>query len=201
MLLRDRMIREYCLNPIYHGENGAMLSPFSEPVSGDGIISYGLTSAGYDLRLGKEIWVYKNTYGEVVDPKRFKDREYRERVFDWYMAEKPVIIPAHGYILGSSLEYIRMPRQIKGRCVGKSTYARTGIIINTTPLEPGWSGLLTIEIANTNPSPALVYPMEGIAQLEFEYIDGVPEQTYDTKHGGKAGKYQDQQGVTPAKVL
>lgn len=197
MLLADFTIREYCLNPIYHGETGPMLVPFSEAVQGNGVISYGLTSAGYDLRLGKEIWVYKNTYGDVIDPKRFKDEEYRNRVFDRYMAEGPVIIPAHGYILGTSLEYISMPKNIKGRCVGKSTYARTGIIINTTPLEPGWKGLLTIEIANTNPSPALVYPLEGIAQLEFEYIDGTPKATYDTK----GGKYQDQKGVTPAKVL
>jgi dCTP deaminase len=194
MLLSDSEIRKLC----FVGE--PMIEPFSEPTSGKGRISYGLTSAGYDLRLSpKGILVFKNSYGEVIDPKLFKEEAYRNRVFD-ELPEFPlgfaITIPAHGYVLGSSLEYLRIPRHLKGRCVGKSTLARSGIIINTTPLEPLWRGYLTIEIGNINPCPARVYVGEGIAQLEFELIEGKVETSYADKNG----QYQNQMSTTPARV-
>lgn len=212
MLLNDKSIRTLCdpgwVNPDDVDGRLRMIEPFSEAVSGGGVISYGLSHAGYDLRLGPEILVFKNSYGEVVDPKKFGDDEYRRRVFDEVnllnklsslsaqcLTNYSVTVPPHGYILGRSYEYLRIPRHLKGRCVGKSTYARSGILINTTPLEPGWEGHLTIEIGNITPCPAKVYVMEGIAQLEFELLTALPE----TDYGGK--KYQGQTGVTPARVL
>ena len=202
-MLNDRQIRERCTG------DTPMLHPFSEAVSGDGVISYGLSHAGYDLRLGPDILVFKNTLCDEVDPKKFNDGEYQSRVFEklfyakgFSIPDEPcrimdgnrMRIPAGGYILGRSYEYIQVPNDLKGRCVGKSTYARCGIIVNTTPLEPGWKGHLTIEIGNITPCPAVVYIMEGIAQLEFDLIEP-PEKTYSGK------KYQDQIGVTPARVL
>ncbi len=142
--------------------------------------------------------MFKNTHGLVVDPKRFKDVEYRSKVFDRIAFEphQQVIIAANSYILGQSFEYLRIPLGLKGRVVGKSTLARCGIIVNITPLEPGWEGHLTIEIANTNPSPVCVYTMEGIAQLELEQLDALPEVSYADKHGIYMGQIE----VTPAKV-
>lgn len=221
MLLPDHVIRQLSINPsvpvILEGDerllsrrcldNQSLLHPFSEQVN-DGVISYGLSHAGYDLRLGDELLLFKNTYNEVIDPKRFKDESYRKRVFDNihfvtgeqcnpYMPIRSFTIPPHSYALGASLEYIRMPRWLKGRCVGKSTLARCGILINTTPIEPGWHGHLTIEISNITPCPALVYAREGIAQLEFEIMESEPEQDY----GDKNGKYQSQGSApTPARI-
>jgi dCTP deaminase len=180
-----------------------MIQPFSDSVSGGGVISYGLTSAGYDLRLGSEFLVFKNTSGECIDPKRFKDENYRNRMFDVFNigpewnADGVVILPSGSYVLATSAEYLRIPRNLKARCVGKSTYARCGVIINTTPLEPEWEGYLTIEIGNVSPVPAKIYVGEGIAQIEFEILCGEPEVSYKDK----GGKYQGQQSVTPAKVI
>lgn len=197
MLLSDREIRRLC---IHDGKllKQPMLAPFSECVQGGGVISYGLTSAGYDLRLSSTLLVFKNTYNEIIDPKRFKDDDYKRRVFDEVCkpAGDSFVLPPHSYALGMSLEYIRVPRSLKGRCVGKSTLARCGILINTTPLEPGWHGHLTIEISNITPCPALVFSGEGIAQLEFELMTEEPEIDY----GMKDGKYQGQTEVTPARV-
>lgn len=212
MLLNDRSIRALCLSPsdALDGRQDtslgswaslhAMLYPFSDQVN-EGVISYGLSHAGYDLRLGDELLLFKNSYNETIDPKRFKDEDYRRRVFDVVHPRDMVmshgrwlqyIIPPHSYALGASLEYIRMPRHLKGRCVGKSTLARCGILINTTPIEPGWHGHLTIEISNITPCPALIYAREGIAQLEFETLTAEPQQDYEQK----AGKYQGQ-GAEP----
>ena len=230
MLLSDRDIRELCTSCI-EPYRYPMIEPFSEGVSGDGVISYGLSHAGYDLRLGPEILLFKNSSMQTVDPKAFGDKHYRKRMFDeWIysfdcvdfpeLRESPqllpvhrwkldgldvtqcssdngYVIPPHGYILGRSLEYLRIPRSLKGRCVGKSTLARSGILVNTTPLEPGWCGHLTIEIGNITPCPAKVYVGEGIAQLEFETLSSPPECDY----GDKRGKYQGQRGVTPSIVL
>lgn len=220
MLLPDHVIRHLSVNPsvpaschCWHPESfrrvldgHPLLHPFSEQVN-DGVISYGLSHAGYDLRLGDELLLFKNTYNEVIDPKRFKDDKYRSKVFDQVLSSvtlcglnvtgRGFLIPPHSYALGASLEYIRMPRWLKGRCVGKSTLARCGILINTTPIEPGWHGHLTIEISNITPCPALVYAREGIAQLEFEIMESEPEQDY----GDKGGKYQGQQsGPVPARI-
>lgn len=195
MLLIDEQIRELCLTP---NQDERMIEPFSEGVSGPDIISYGLSSAGYDIRLGGEIWVYKATSGEVVDPKRFRCQEYRERMFDHFVClhGQQVIIPAGGYVLGTSLEYFRMPSDVMATCLGKSTYARIGISINVTPLEPGWKGTLTIEIENANPGPACVYVGEGIAQLLFFKLPRTPQKTYDKR----SGRYQNQSGVTPPRL-
>lgn len=196
MMLCDRDIRALC-NPTLPQ---AMISPFSEGVQGGGVISYGLSHAGYDLRLGHELFVFKNSYNEIIDPKRFRDEDYRRRVFDIVFPHKETgayIIPPHSYALGASFEYIHIPRWLKGRCVGKSTLARCGVLINTTPLEPGWHGHLTIEISNISPCPGLVYAGEGIAQLEFEELKGIPEIDYESK----GGKYQAQGSrPVPAKV-
>lgn len=195
-LLNDRSIRDLSLR-----HTPPMISPFSEGVQGGSVISYGLSHAGYDLRLGGELLIFKASYGELIDPKRFSNEEYRKRIFDTVPASQgPLhisewgyfIIPPHSYALGVSLEHLHIPDYIKGRCVGKSTLARCGILINTTPLEPGWYGHLTIEISNITPCPALVYAGEGIAQLEFEMLNSPPEKHY----GDKSGKYQNQ-GANP----
>ncbi len=195
MLLVDYQIRGLCTTI---DDPYPLIEPFSEAVSGGGLISHGLTSAGYDLRLANEILIFKNTYGEEIDPKRFKDEAYKNRMFDKLMIgdNQPVIIPAHSYILGMSYEYLRIPKHLKGRVVGKSTYARCGIICNLTPLEPEWEGNLTLEISNATPLPAKVYVMEGIAQIEFELLSGIVETTYARKNG----QYQRQTEVTPARV-
>lgn len=216
MLLNDKDIRQLCtlgdwicphVPAISYQVKVPMIHPFSESVQEGGVVSYGLSHAGYDLRLGNELWVFKNTSNQVIDPKRFRDEEYRRQVFD---VVRPIhiipftehrqagyVIPPHSYALGASLEYLRIPSHLKGRCVGKSTLARCGILINTTPLEPGWHGHLTIEISNITPCPALVYAGEGIAQLEFELLTGPPEMDYEAK----AGKYQGQSSSPePARV-
>lgn len=197
MLLCDTSIRNLCLvkgtdEPLAY----PMLHPYSPGVQSGGVISYGQSHAGYDLRLGGYLLVFKNSYNELIDPKRFKDENYRQRVFDKVhpsdgtrlVPHGAFVIPPHSYALGNSYEFIRIPSHLKGRCVGKSTLARCGILINTTPLEPGWYGHLTIEISNITPCPALVYTMEGIAQLEFELLDYVPNFDYEAKGGKYLGQ-------------
>jgi dCTP deaminase len=197
-LLSDNEIRQLCIAPLYYG-NHPMIEPFSETVSGNGVISYGICSAGYDLRLGPEIFKFRTDCGEIINPKRFGDPEYRRKVFEVcvYKDGDMVIIPPGHYILGSSVEYLRIPRHLKGRCVGKSTNARCLILINTTPAEPEWEGHLTIEIGNVGQLPACVFVGEGIAQMEFEVLSAEPLVSYKDK----GGKYQAQRGVTPARVL
>lgn len=211
MLLSDGEIRDLCvLKSDFEEAHSAgeepwvsMIDPFSEGVQGDGKISYGLTSAGYDLRLAEEILAFKSAYGEWVDPKRFGDDGYRGKMLEPIdvltsrEGSRFVVIPPNGCVLGRSYEYLRIPRHLKGRCVGKSTYARCHVFPNITPLEPGWEGHLTIEISNIGPNPVKVYIMEGIAQLEFEIVSG----TVETSYSDKGGKYNKQLGVTPAKVL
>jgi dCTP deaminase len=162
---------------------GYMIKPFSEAISGEGRISYGLTSSGYDFRLAPELRYFK-TMGhhgvETIDPKRFKTIEYIERV-----TEKVVV------------EYFNIPSSVQGRCLGKSTYARCGILINATPLEPGWEGHLVVEIANCTDLPVALYINEGIGQVVFYRLDGLPEVDYRQK----SGKYQGQTGVTMPRVL
>lgn len=191
MVLSDKEIRRLCTWD-------KMIEPFSEPVSGNGIISYGLTSAGYDMRLGNEIWIFKNTHSEVIDPKKFKDEEYCKKVFDIIKLEdnEPFILHSGGYILAESYEYFRIPRNIKGTTCGKSTYARSMVLVNVTPAEPEWEGKLTIEIGNVGPCHTKIYCMQGIAQMEFHVITGDVEQSYRDKKGS----YQNQKGVTPSSV-
>lgn len=178
-----------------------LLKPFSDKVDGDRVISYGLTHAGYDFRLGHTVFICKGSFCEIVSPKRMKaEQSYLHRIYDEHHALEvgdPILIPAHGYVLGFTLEHISMPRWLKARCVGKSSLARCGIIINTTPIEPGWRGHLTLEIGNLSPNPVEVYAGEGIAQVEFETLLQPTEEDY----GDKIGKYQDQEAApTPARV-
>lgn len=176
-----------------------LLNPFSEGVQGDGVISYGLTSAGFDLRLDNEqLLVFKNSYGQRMDPKRFKEPHYRGVMFDErsFSPHEEVVIPSGGYVLARSYEYISMPYFLKGRVVGKSTYARCGVVVNCTPLEPEWCGHLTLEISNPTPCDVVLYALEGVAQLEFELLTNRPAVTYSDKQG----KYQNQIGVTTAIV-
>lgn len=202
MPLSDTEIRKRCV-PCeankYSLTGAPMISPFSEAVKQPGVISYGLTHAGYDIRLsGVELWVLNPSYGEVVDPKRMRDPAYRERVFTkrTALAGEAVTVPANGYLLGHTYERFCMPRDLSADCLGKSTYARCGLIVNITPLEPGWEGVLTLELANTGGLPLKVYIMEGIAQLRFWPIIGELEQDY----GEKSGVYMHQEGITAARV-
>ncbi len=195
MILTDKSIRALCVDV-----PEPMIDPFSETVSGNGIISWGLSSAGYDLRLASEILLFKNSYGEILDPKWFGNPDYDKRVFEVLDVEDDsVVIPPGSYVLARSVERLHIPRHLKGRVVGKSTYARIGVLINTTPLEPGWKGTLTIEIGNVTPCPVRIHVGEGIAQLELEELNGLPEADYGQKPGG--GKYDNQLNVTPARVL
>jgi dCTP deaminase len=194
VILPNHAIRRLALDPTFR-----MLEPFSERVE-KGVVSYGLSYAGYDLRLGRKVKIFKNSYGVRVSPKRFKEDGYTEKLFDTYEVKEgePIVIPSRGYILGASVEKIRMPNFLVGTIVGKSTYARAGIIVNTTPAEPGWIGYLTIEISNDNPCEVELYPDEGVAQLRFERLESLPEGDYS--QGG--GKYQDQgPEPVPSRVL
>lgn len=194
-MLSDREIRKRV-------QTEGLLQPFVDNTSEarpKGIISYGLTSCGYDLRLARELLVFREDSKLVVDPKRFADQDYQNAMFRRLLepdSDGTFTLPPHSYALGMSMEYINMPRDLCALCLGKSTYARSGIIINTTPAEPLWRGYLTIEISNSSPCPARLYPGEGIAQMQFFKIDGEVE----TSYADKRGIYQDQFGVTTARV-
>lgn len=159
-----------------------LISPFHYQV-GDGKISYGLGHFGYDIRVAKDFHIFTDVSAGAVDPKDFsKDSFVQKEVEDY------VVIPPNSFALGYAVEKISMPNDLMGLCVGKSTYARCGIIVNMTPVEPGWKGHLTIEISNTSPKPAKVYAMEGIAQVVF-FSGKEPTMTY----ADKSGKYQGQE--------
>jgi dCTP deaminase len=163
-----------------------MIEPFEEGQVREGVISYGLSSFGYDIRVADEFKVFTNVYGVVVDPKEFDPRSFVDIQGDH------CIIPPNSFALARTLEFFRIPSDVLVLCVGKSTYARVGVLINVTPLEPEWRGHLTLEISNTTPLPAKIYANEGIAQLVFFQGDETPSVTY----AQRSGKYQDQQGVT-----
>jgi dCTP deaminase len=179
----DRWIKKMAL------EQG-MISPFEEKQVRQGVISYGLSSYGYDVRIADEFKIFTNVFGAVVDPKNFDPKSFVD------FKGEVCIIPPNSFALGRTLEYFRIPRQAMTICVGKSTYARCGIITNVTPLEPGWEGHVTLEISNTTPLPAKIYANEGIAQILFFESD---EQCM-VSYADKKGKYQAQQGVTLPKV-
>ena len=163
-----------------------MIEPFVDDQVRQGVISYGVSSYGYDVRVGNEFKVFTNVYNTVVDPKSFDPRSFVDIV-----AEE-CIIPPNSFALASTVEYFRIPRDILTVCLGKSTYARCGIIVNVTPFEPEWEGHVTIEISNTTPLPAKIYANEGIAQVLFFQSEDVCEVSYKDKKG----KYQAQRGVT-----
>lgn len=170
-------------------ENG-MIEPFFEQQVRDGVISYGLSSYGYDIRVADEFKVFTNVNSAIVDPKGFDPASFVD-----FQGES-CIIPPNSFVLARTVEYFRIPRQAIAICVGKSTYARCGLIVNVTPLEPEWQGYLTLEISNTTPLPARIYANEGIAQLLFFESDEPCEVSY----AERKGKYQNQTGVTPPRL-
>jgi len=163
-----------------------MIEPFEPDQVREGVISYGVSSFGYDIRVAPEFKVFTNVHNVVVDPKKFDDRSFVD------VATDTCLIPPNSFALARTTEYFRIPRDTLVLCVGKSTYARCGIIVNVTPLEPTWEGYLTLEISNTTPLPAKIYANEGIAQLLFFQSDQEPE----TAYADRKGKYQNQTGVT-----
>jgi dCTP deaminase len=166
-----------------------MIEPFVEKLVRQGVISYGLSSFGYDLRAAPEWRVFVNAFNTVVDPKDFDTNSFVELQSDH------CIIPPNSFVLTRSVEYLRIPDDVMVVALGKSTYARVGIVANVTPLEPGWEGHVTLELSNTTPLPAKVYANEGIVQLLF-FQGERPETTY----AERKGKYQGQTGVTLAKL-
>jgi dCTP deaminase len=174
----DRWIRQLAL------EQG-MIKPFEERQVRSAVISYGLSSYGYDLRIADEFKIFTNIYNTIVDPKAFDPRSFVDY-------QGPVcIVPPNSFVLGRSVEYFKIPRNVLTLCVGKSTYARCGIITNVTPFEPEWEGFVTLEISNTTPLPAKIYANEGIAQVLFFESD----EACQTSYADRQGKYQGQQGI------
>ncbi len=202
MKLVDRHIKDLCVLPDGTPRTNPLITPFDDGSPKDGVISYGLSSCGYDIRLADdEIKLFRNSRGEVIDPKRFRERAYADAMFESLTpVGGKVIIPPNSYILGRSYEYFRVPLHLDGACVGKSSLARAGVIINVTPLEPMWQGHLTLEISNSAPAPAVVYVMEGIAQIQFHQLAGLPDRSYANKNNGTGGIYQGQTGVVPPRV-
>ena len=168
-----------------------MIEPFAEAQvrktdGGDAVISYGISSYGYDLRVSTEFKVFTNVFNTVVDPKHFDDRSFVD------MDTEICIVPPNSFALARSIEYFRIPRDILTICLGKSTYARCGIIVNVTPFEPEWEGHVTLEISNTTPLPAKIYANEGLAQVLFLKAESVCEVSY----ADRKGKYMKQRGIT-----
>lgn len=178
-----------------------LIDPFVEVQQGGGIISYGVSSFGYDVRAGYDWKIFTDVLGAVVDPKKQDERAYHHINVAKADPEgsidiQPIIIPPNSYALTHTIEYLRIPRNVTCVCIGKSTYARCGIHVNVTPLEAGWEGQVTVEISNATRLPVKVYAGEGIMQvLFFEGED--PEVSY----ADRKGKYQSQKGITLAKVL
>ncbi len=177
-VMSDRWIRRMATE---HG----MIEPFVESQKREGVISFGLSSYGYDARVADEFKVFTNVDSAIVDPKHFSPQSFVDR-------QGPVcVIPPNSFALARTVEYFRIPREVLVICLGKSTYARCGIIVNVTPLEPEWEGQVTIEISNTTPLPAKIYAFEGICQFLFLHGDAPCE----TSYADKAGKYMHQRGV------
>ena len=182
-IMPDHWIREQAIN---HG----MIEPFVEKQTAEGKISYGLSSFGYDSRCSDEFKIFTNVDNAIVDPKNFSEDSFVDRQTD------VCIIPPNSFVLTRSVEYFRIPKDVLVVCLGKSTYARCGLIVNVTPLEPGWEGHVTLEISNTTPLPAKVYDNEGVAQFLFFKGSSDCEVTY----ADRAGKYMGQQGVTLPRI-
>ena len=183
MIKSDRWIRRMCAEH-------RMIEPFEERQIRENVVSFGISSYGYDLRIADEFKIFTNINSTIVDPKRFDPKSFVD------FKGGVCIVPPNSFALGRSVEYFRIPRTVMTICVGKSTYARCGIITNVTPLEPEWEGYVTLEISNTTPLPARIYANEGIAQVLFFESDELCETSYRDKEG----KYQAQVGVTLPKV-
>ncbi|MFN4182194.1 MAG: dCTP deaminase [bacterium] len=171
-------------------EKYGMIEPFCPSQVTQAVISYGLSSYGYDLRIADEFKVFTNVFTALVDPKSFDPKSFVE------MKGEYCIIPPNSFALGRSVEYFRIPRNVLTICLGKSTYARCGIIVNVTPFEPEWEGFATLEISNTTPLPAKIYANEGIAQVIFLEADEPCELSY----ADKGGKYQKQKGIVLPRI-
>ena len=176
-------------------ENHNMIEPFSQNQirvdnKGNKLISYGVSSYGYDVRCSDEFKVFTNIHSAIVDPKNFDEKSFVDINSDI------CVIPPNSFALARTVEYFKIPRNVLTVCLGKSTYARCGIIVNVTPLEPGWEGHVTLEFSNTTPLPAKIYANEGVAQFIFLKGNEVPEVTY----ADRKGKYMGQKGVTLPKV-
>ncbi|MGB2911007.1 MAG: dCTP deaminase [Anaerolineales bacterium] len=162
-----------------------MIEPFADNQVHDGVISYGVSSYGYDIRVANEFKIFTNIYSAIVDPKDFKSESMVDFKGD------VCVIPPNSFALARTVEYFRIPRSVLTICVGKSTYARCGIIVNVTPFEPQWEGFVTLEISNTTPLPARIYANEGIAQVLFFQAD----EECETSYADKKGKYQKQESI------
>ncbi|HMK31970.1 MAG TPA: dCTP deaminase [Terriglobales bacterium] len=182
-LKSDRWIRKMALE---HD----MINPFSEKQVRETVVSYGLSSYGYDLRVADEFKIFTNVNSTIVDPKNFDERSFVTVRSDC------AIVPPNSFALARSVEYFKIPRDVLTLCVGKSTYARCGIIVNVTPFEPEWEGFVTLEISNTTPLPAKIYANEGLCQILFFQSDEPCETSYKDRHG----KYQAQKGIVLPKV-
>lgn len=183
-LKSDKWIKEKSLK-------NKMIEPFCEQNVGRGVVSYGLSSYGYDIRVADEFMIFTNIGGTVVDPKNFDEKNVVNFKGDI------CIVPPNSFALARTVEYFRMPKNVLAICLGKSTYARCGIIVNVTPFEPGFEGHITIEISNTTPLPAKIYANEGIAQVLF--LEG--DEICQTSYADKKGKYQGQEGITLPRIL
>ena len=178
-VLPDTWIRKMALE---HG----MITPFTETMKREGVISYGVSSYGYDARVSDEFKIFTNVDSAIVDPKDFSDAGFVDRKTD------QCVIPPNSFALARTVEYFKIPRDVLVICLGKSTYARCGIIVNVTPLEPEWEGHVTLEFSNTTPLPARIYANEGACQFIFLKAESVCETSYKDRKG----KYQGQKGVT-----
>ena len=179
----DRWIRQMALEH-------RMIEPFVDSQVREGVVSYGLSSYGYDIRVADEFKIFTNINNTVIDPKHFDPRSFVDIKSD------VCIVPPNSFALARTIEYFRIPRDVLTVCLGKSTYARCGIIVNVTPFEPEWEGTVTLEISNTTPLPARIYANEGIAQVLFFQSDEPCERSY----ADKKGKYQQQRGVTLPRI-
>lgn len=182
-LKNDRWIRKMALEK-------SMIEPFVDNQVRNGVISYGVSSYGYDVRVTDEFKIFTNVYSAIVDPKQFDTRSMID------FQGEVCIIPPNSFALARTVEYFRIPRSVLTVCLGKSTYARCGIIVNVTPFEPEWEGYVTLEISNTTPLPAKIYANEGIAQVLFFEAD----EPCETSYADKKGKYQHQQAIILPKV-
>ena len=179
----DRWIRKMALEH-------RMIEPFEDRQVREGVISYGVSSYGYDMRVADEFKIFTNVNSTIVDPKRFDQQSFVDFQGD------VCIVPPNSFALARTVEYFRIPRSILTICLGKSTYARCGIIVNVTPFEPEWEGTATLEISNTTPLPAKIYANEGIAQVVFFEADEICEISY----ADKKGKYQAQREITLPRI-
>ncbi|GIK56265.1 MAG: dCTP deaminase [Chloroflexi bacterium] len=179
----DKWIRKMALEQ-------QMITPFVDGQVREGVISYGLSSYGYDIRVSNEFKIFTNVHSAIVDPKHFNPKSFIDYEGDI------CVIPPNSFVLAQTVEYFRIPRNVLTVCLGKSTYARCGLIVNVTPFEPEWEGFVTLEISNTTPLPARVYANEGIAQVLFFESD----ETCEISYADRKGKYQKQQSIVLPRI-